>query len=308
MKSDAEAIQANPTVLPAELVRSRALLADYWELTKPEVTFLVVTTTLAGFYLGARGALDWVRLLHTLLGTALVAAGTGTLNQFFERDVDLKMRRTARRPLPAGRLRASRALAFGVALAVAGGLELGIGVNLLSSFLALLTLASYLFIYTPLKKRTYLCTAVGAFPGAMPVLIGWVASGHELEFAAWVLYAILFFWQFPHFLAIAWLYREDYARGGLVMLPRRDRSGSVMARQIVFFSLALVPITLAPSLLGLAGPIYFFGALALGLGLLYFAVRLAMTRTPMGAKWLLHASVIYLPLVYGLMMLDKIRL
>lgn len=283
-------------------------LADYWELTKPEVTFLVVTTTLAGFYLGARGTLDWVRLLHTLVGTALVAAGTATLNQFFERDVDARMRRTARRPLPAGRLRPSQALAFGIALAVVGGIELALAVNLLSSFLALFTLASYLLLYTPLKKKTNLCTVVGAFPGAMPVLIGWVAAGRGLEPAAWILYAILFFWQFPHFLAIAWLYREDYARGGIVMLPPRDSSGKTTARQIVFFSLALLPTTLAPTLLGMAGPTYFVGALVLGLGFLYFAVRLAVSRTLVEARWLLHASVIYLPLVYGLMMLDKIRL
>lgn len=308
MKTSAQVIEVGPAVLPADSVRSRTAFADYWQLTKPEVTFLVVTTTLAGFYLGARGTLDWFRLLHTLLGTALVAAGTGTLNQFFERNVDLKMRRTAQRPLPAGRLRASSALAFGVGLAVVGGVELAVAVNRLSSALALLTLASYLFIYTPLKKKTNLCTAVGAFPGAMPVLIGWVASGHELGFAAWLLYAILFFWQFPHFLAIAWLYREDYVRGGLVMLTPGDTSGKTTARQIVFFSFALVPITLAPTLIGLTGPVYFFGALALGLGLLYFSVRLAMSRTRMEAKWLLHASVIYLPLVYGLMMLDKVRL
>ena len=313
MKTSAQAIKARSAAQLAAVAGTRTALAriglaDYWELTKPEVTFLVVTTALAGFYLGARGALDWFRLLHTLVGTALVAAGTATLNQLFERDVDARMRRTAQRPLPAGRLKPSQALAFGVALAVVGGLELAVAVNLLSSFLALFTLASYLLLYTPLKKKTNLCTVVGAFPGAMPVLIGWVASGRELEPAAWILYAILFLWQFPHFLAIAWLYREDYARGGIVMLPPRDTYGKFTARQIVFFSLALLPATMAPALLGLAGRVYLLGALVLGFGFLYFAVRLARSRTLLEAKWLLHASVIYLPLLYGLMMLDKIRL
>lgn len=286
--------------------RARAVVADYWELTKPEVNFLVVTATLAGFYMGTSGAFDWLRLFHTLVGTGLVAGGTATLNEYLEREIDGRMRRTARRPLPAGRLRPLHAVLFGMLLALAGAVELALRVNLLASLLALLTLVSYLFAYTPLKKKTSLCTAVGAIPGAMPVLIGWAATGRPLEAAAWILYAILFFWQFPHFLSIALLYREDYARGGVVMLPPEDRTGRATARQIAVYSSALLAATLALAWFGLGGKIYFAGAILLSLGLFYFVLRLAATRSALAAKQLLHATVIYLPLLFGLMMVDKV--
>jgi protoheme IX farnesyltransferase len=280
-------------------------LADYWVLTKPEVNFLVLATTLAGFYLGSRGPVNLRLLVHTLLGTLLVASGTGTLNQFIERKADARMRRTAARPLPAGRLVPSEALWFGILLAGAGGLYLWLAVNALASALALLTLSTYLLFYTPLKKKTPLCTLVGAFPGAVPPLIGWAAARGSISPEAWVLYAILFLWQFPHFLAIAWMYREDYARAGLLMLPSGDRDGRATGRRILACLLALLPVSLVPSFLGHAGLVYFTGALALGLAFLYSGARLASSRSNALAKRLLFASILYLPLVFGLMVLDK---
>lgn len=292
-------------VSPARLVE---VLADYWTLTKPEVNFLILVSTLAGFYLGTptgSGPFRFLRLFHTLVGTLLVASGTGTLNQFIERRYDALMRRTARRPLPGGRLAPSRALGFGVLLAATGGLYLGLLVNLLASFLALLTLATYLVLYTPLKRKTPFCTLVGAFPGAMPPLIGWAAANGSLSLGAWALYAILFLWQFPHFMAIAWMYREDYWRAGYLMLPSGGREGRFMAWQILGFTLALIPVSLLPSFLGHAGLIYFFGALALGSAFFHYCVRLALSKSKALAKRLLFASIIYLPLVLGLMMADK---
>ena len=281
-------------------------LADYWVLTKPEVNFLVVMSTLVGFYLGARGPLDWMRLIHTLLGTLLVASGTATLNQLIERDADALMRRTANRPLPAGRLSPVESLAFGLLLSVAGGLYLWLAVNPLASVLALATLVSYLLIYTPLKKKTPWCTFVGAFPGAMPPLIGWAAVSGSLSRDAWVLYAILFLWQFPHFLAIAWMYREDYARASFLMLPEGDTEGRVTGRQIVAYALALLPVSLIPVWTGQLGVLYLAGAVVLGLMYLYAGARLASSRTNVLARRLLLASIVYLPLVFALMMIDKV--
>ena len=293
----------------ASPARLAEVLADYWTLTKPEVNFLILVSTLAGFYLGSpadAGPFRFLLLFHTLMGTLLVASGTGTLNQFIERRYDARMRRTAGRPLPAGRLAPSRALTFGVLLSVAGGLYLGLLVNLLASFLALLTLAVYLIIYTPLKRRTPFCTLVGAFPGAMPPLIGWAAAKGSLSLGAWVLYAIIFLWQFPHFMAIAWMYREDYARAGYMMLPSGGREGRFMAWQILGFMLALVPVSLLPTFLGHVGLIYLVGALVLGSGFFHYGVRLALSRSNVSARRLLFASIIYLPLVFGLMMVDKV--
>jgi len=280
-------------------------LKDYWVLTKPEVNFLVVISTLAGFYAATRGPLDWVRLLHTLFGTLLVASGTATLNQLMERDADGRMRRTARRPLPAGRLAAREALVFGLLLSAMGGAHLAWAVNPLASFLALLTLATYLLIYTPLKRKTPWCTLIGAFPGAMPPLIGWAGATANLAGEAWVLYAILFLWQFPHFLAIAWMYREDYARAGLKMLPRNDRDGRITSWQIMASAIALLPVSLLPAWMGQAGIVYLVGTLLLCLMYIYAGARLAAARTNALAKRLLLASIVYLPLVLALRMLDK---
>jgi len=275
-------------------------------LTKPEVNFLVMVSTLVGFYLGSPGRLDWLLLVHTLLGTLLVASGTATLNQFMEREADSRMRRTAMRPLPAGRLSPSKAFWFGMMLSAAGGIYLWRLVNGLASALAVFTLATYLLVYTPLKRKTPLCTLVGAFPGAVPPLIGWAAARGGLNGEAWVLYGILFLWQFPHFLAIAWMYREDYARAGLLMLPPDDREGRSTTLRILVYSSALLPVSLAPVMMGQVGLIYFFGAIILGLGLLGCGGRLAVTRSKALARRVVLASVVYLPLVFALMMFDKI--
>jgi len=283
------------------------LLADYWTLTKPEVNLLVLVSTLVGFDLASSAHLSGWLLLHTLMGTLLVASGTGALNQYLERRTDALMRRTACRPLPAGRLSPTAALVFGLELALLGGAELWLAANLLTSLLALATLATYLLFYTPLKSRTPLCTLVGAFPGAMPPLIGWAAVRNGLSVQAWVLYGILFLWQFPHLLAIAWMYREDYARAGLRLLPGREPAarGRATARQVLGCALALLPISLVPALARHAGMVYLVGSGVLGLGFFYYAARWAAARTNVFARQLLAASIVYLPLVFTLLMLDR---
>lgn len=279
--------------------------SDYWTLTKPEVNFLVLISALAGFYAASRGPLDWMLLAHTLIGTLLVASGTATLNQLIERDADARMRRTALRPLPAGRMPAMHALAFGMLLSAAGGLYLLVFVNALACMLAMATLLTYLLIYTPLKKRTPWCTFLGAFPGAAPPLIGWAGAAGSLSRDAWVLYAILFLWQFPHFLAIAWMYREDYARAGLKMLPQGDAEGSAAMRQIMAGALLLLPVSLLPAWLGQAGTVYLAGALLLGLMYIHSGARLSAVRSNTRARRVVLASIVYLPLVFALLMLDK---
>jgi protoheme IX farnesyltransferase len=283
-------------------------MKDYIELTKPRITWLILMSTAVGYFFGHHGAWNIWSILNTIVGTALIASGTAALNQWYEREADRKMRRTADRPIPSGRLSADRALIFGILLSAAGFAELGFMLNWLSGLLGLFTLLSYLFLYTPLKQRTPLSTLVGAFPGAMPPIIGYAAASGVLDTQAWTLFAILFLWQFPHFLAIAWMYREDYERAGIVMLPVVQPSGEATARQIVLYSLALIPVSMAPSLLGMSGKIYFFGALALGLWYLYSGVRVAFDRTILRARAVLLVSVIYLPLIYGLMLLDRPRL
>ena len=280
-------------------------MTDYIQLTKPRITWLILMSTAVGYFFGARNAWSFWSILHTILGTALIASGTAALNQWYEREADRKMRRTADRPIPSGRLSAKRALIFGILLSALGFLELALGVNWLSGLLGLFTLLSYLFLYTPLKQRTPLSTLVGAFPGAMPPMIGYAAASGVLDTQAWTLFAILFLWQFPHFLAIAWMYREDYQRAGIRMLPVVEPSGEGTAWQIVLYSLALIPVSMLPSLLGMSGKIYFFGALALGLWYLYSGVRVAFDRTILRARAVLLVSVIYLPLIYGLMDLDR---
>ena len=286
-------------------VRSRAgltaLLSDYWMLTKPEVNFLIVITTLAGFY-SASAPRPWriLLLFNALFGTLLVASGTGTLNQYIERHFDSLMRRTSRRPLPAGRIVDVHALWFGLVLSIAGGLWLAVFVNLIASLIALLTLATYLLFYTPLKRRTPLCTLVGAFPGAAPPLIGCAAATGRITSEAWLLYAILFLWQFPHFMAIAWMYREDYARAGYLTLPRGQLRTHFMVWQTLVFSSALLPITLVPSFLGQAGPAYFVAVLLLSSGFLYYSARLAISKSNQAARQLLFASIVYLPVILGL--------
>src|ERR1700758_391294 len=282
-------------------------LSDYWALTKPEVNFLILITTGVGFYLGCGSEarpFSLISLFNTLLGTLLVASGTGTLNQYIERNFDAQMRRTARRPAAAGRLKPAAVLAFGIALAASGTVYLAAGVNLLASLLAALTLLSYLFLYTPLKRKTPLCVLVGAFPGAMPPLIGWAGASGRLNNEAWILYAIVFRWQLPHFMAIAWMYREDYDRAGYLVLPKEQR-GRWVVWQSVLPSLALVPLSLLPTLVGYAGYLYFVGALFLGLGFSYQALRLVFHRSNAVARRLLLSSIIYLPSLFLLMLFDK---
>jgi heme o synthase len=289
-------------------------MRDYIELTKPRITWLILMSTGIGYFFGLRGAASWweflksihyLSLLHTIVGTGLIASGTAALNQWYEREADRHMRRTSGRPLPAGRLSAPRALAFGAALSVAGFVELWLGVNLLSGLIGAFTLASYLFLYTPMKQRTWWSTTVGAIPGAMPPMIGYAAAAGTLTRESWVLFAILFLWQFPHFYSIAWMYRDDYARAGIRMLPVVEPDGRSTARQIVLYGLALIPVSLVPGLLGMSGRIYLVGALLLGLWFLYSGVRVALERSLVRARNVLITSVFYLPLIYGLMLLDR---
>jgi heme o synthase len=278
----------------------------YIALTKPDVTFLVALTTVAGFYLGSRGPLDWVLLLDTLGATLLVAAGTAALNQYVEREMDSLMRRTAARPLPSGALQPREVLIFGTTSIVLGCLWLLLAVNWLAALVALMTSLLYLGLYTPLKTRTTLSTAVGAIPGALPPLIGWAAAHGSLSLGGWVLFGILFFWQFPHFMAIAWMYREDYARAGIQMLPVVDKSGDATFRQIITTSAILVWVSALPSVLGMAGKYYFFGALLLGMILLQVGLWANRSRTNARAKWLMHATVAHIPLLLAWLVLDRL--
>ncbi|MXZ35669.1 MAG: protoheme IX farnesyltransferase [Acidobacteria bacterium] len=280
-----------------------ARASAYLELAKPEVTFLVLVAAGLGFAMATPG-LDLPGLMRLLLGTGLLAAGTAALNHCLEWSDDARMRRTVRRPIPSGRVALREGYSLGLASALGGTACLALGVSPLAGLIGLTASLAYLGGYTPLKRRTAWCTFVGAFPGAAPVLIGWTAAA-SLSVEAWVLFAILFLWQFPHFIAIAWMYREDYARAGLVMLPRGDAGGRRAFRQIMGYSMALVPASLAPYWLGMAGSIYLAAAFCLGAGFLYYAWRAYAQRTKQQARLLLHVTVIYLPLLYLMMVLDK---
>ena len=284
---------------------SRPAYADLAALTKPRITALVTLTALLGFVMGAPGAISLADLLPALLGTALVAAGASALNMLLERETDARMHRTRDRPLPAGRLRPSDATVLGGALTLAGLATLYFLAGPLPAALALATWLSYLFLYTPLKPRTSLSTLVGAVPGALPPVIGWSAARGSVDGGAVVLFAILFLWQIPHFLAIAWIYRDDYARGGLPMLPVVDRDGRVTGRQIVANSLALALVSATPTAAGMTGPLYLAGALALGGALVFFALRAAAARSLACARQLFLASVLYLTALCALMILDR---
>lgn len=277
----------------------------YIELTKPRITWLILMSTGIGFFFGAKHGFEWLTLLHTILGTGLIASGTAALNQWYERIADGKMRRTMARPLPSGRIPARRALWFAIGISGLGFLELTIAVNVLTGLLGLFTLASYLFIYTPLKQRSPHSTTVGAIPGAMPPLIGYAAASGTLTWEAWTLFAILFIWQFPHFYAIAWMYREDYQRAGIKMLPVVEPDGASTARQILIYMLVLLPISLLPKFFSMVGNFYLFGALALGLLFLWSGIRISLDRTRQRARSVLLTSVVYLPVLYGLMLLDR---
>ena len=284
------------------------MLIDYIQLTKPRITWLILMSTGVGYFFGALDGWTWSVLLHTLLGTAFIASGTAALNQWWERDADKKMVRTQDRPLPAERLHPTRALIFAVILSIIGFVELSLGANLLTGLLGLFTLASYLFVYTPLKQRTPHSTTLGAIPGAMPPLIGFAAAHGTLTAQGWALFAILFLWQFPHFYAIAWMYKEDYSNAGIKMLPVVDPSGDSTVRQILFYSLVLIPISLLPRYLGMSGNVYLVGALVLGAIYFYSGLLVARELSRAHARRVLLASILYLPVLYGLMMADHVSL
>jgi heme o synthase len=276
--------------------------SDYWALTKPEVNFLILITTFVGFYLGCTTegrSFSFTLMLNVLIGTLLVASGTGTLNQYIEREFDALMRRTSRRPAAAGRLKPHAVLAFGIVLAAIGSIYLALAVNLLASGLAVITLLTYLFLYTPLKRRTPLCVFVGAFPGAMPPLIGWAAASGRFNTAAWTLYALLFLWQFPHFMAIAWMYREDYDRASYMVLPKANARVPFVVLETLLPLAALVAINMVQCPARHAAMFYCSGAL-LGLGFLYFGLEFVLERSRAAARRLLAASIVYLPLVFAL--------
>lgn len=280
-------------------------MRDYLALTKPRITFLILICTAAGYWFGCRTSFRWMSLVHALIGTALLASGTSALNQWYEVDSDAKMRRTRLRPMPAGRISRSRGLVFGILLSAAGFVELLYGTNRLAAGLGLFTLSSYLLLYTPLKRRSPVCTIVGAVPGAMPPLIGYAAAGRGIDGEALVLFLILFVWQFPHFDAIAWIHREDYARGGIRMLPVIDPNGESTAQRIAVCSFLLIPVSLLPQVLNMTGAMYSAAAAAAGLGMLYFAARLSREKSLVRARALLFATVCYLPALLSVMVLDR---
>ena len=285
----------------ADLTIRRARLADFIELTKPSITLMVLITTLVGFYLGSPKGISFLLLFHTLLGTALVAAGASAMNQYVERDLDARMNRTRKRPLPEGRLLPGDALLFSAAISVVGTAYLVFFVNTLTAVLGAFTLATYILVYTPLKTRTTLCTLVGAIPGATPPMMGWTAATGSVDPTAIALFSILFFWQMPHFYSIAWIFTEDYLRGGFVV----HRSGESTGRQIVLYCCALIPISLLPTVFGATGTIYLIGAIILGFVYLGYGFALSLFRSNTHAQRLLMTSVIYLPALLVLMMLDK---
>lgn len=290
------------------VVAEKGWVAVYADLIKARLTFLVLLTTLAGFYLGSRGPVDYLLMVHAVLGTALVASGAAALNQLLEREHDAKMRRTKNRPLPSGRLQPTTVMIFGGVCACAGLLYLALAVNLTTAVIGAISLLSYVFIYTPLKRVTWLNTAVGAIPGGLPPLMGWTAARGELSREGWALFAILAFWQLPHFLAIAWMYREEYEKAGFKMLPGIDPEGHRTGRQAVSHTLGLLPVSLFPFLFHVSGAVYLVGALVLGGIFLWCAVQFARQLTLARARQLFFMSILYLPLLMIMMVLDKVRL
>lgn len=295
MKTDAVALPA---------VRSRA--SDFVALAKPRLNVLVVASSLAGYVMGGGDMSNAMRVVLTVVGTALVAGGASAFNQVMEREPDGLMRRTRLRPVPDGRLQPAESLLFATVLSVAGLLLLAAGVNASSAGVALVTLLTYALIYTPLKRRSSFATVVGAIPGALPPVIGWAAARGGLSEGGWVLFAIVFLWQMPHFLAIAWIYREDYARAGFPLLPVIEPDGKSTARQAVFYCAALLPVSLAPTLVGMASTAYFVGALVLGVMFMAVTLKFARTRALPDARRLFFSSIIYLPLLWVLMIVFRV--
>src|ERR1051325_3990512 len=301
MKAGVQTLSGSQTV-------EKSLSTVLAELFKARLTSLVLLTTVVGYYLGSRGPLDMARLLNTLAGTGLLAAGAAALNQLLEREHDSRMRRTEDRPLPSGCLTPQSVLVIGGVTSAVGMIYLALMVNLLTSLLGAATLVSYLFVYTPLKRLTTLNTIIGAIPGALPPLMGWTAATGRVTAGGWALFAILFFWQLPHFYAIAWMYREDYAKAGFVMLPLTDPSGERTGRQSVSHTLGLLVMSLFPVVFNVAGPVYGIGAILLGAGMLALAINFSRKLTPGAARALFFGSIIYLPLLLALMVFDKVKL
>jgi protoheme IX farnesyltransferase len=288
-------VEARPTF--------RAVTRDYLELSKSRIVMMVLITTAAG-YLFAATTVDPLLMLHALIGTALVAAGTNALNQYVEREYDAQMQRTKSRPVPSGRISPRAALIFSWSVAVIGTLYLGFAVNWLTAFLGAFTLTSYVYVYTPLKRVSTICTVIGAIPGAVPPLMGWTAATNELALGGWIAFGILFLWQLPHFMAISWLYREDYARGGFVMLSVLDREGAAVARQAIYYTLALLPVSIAPALLGMTGLPYLIGAVVGGVALLLSTIRFYFERNTKNARSLFMLSNLYLMTVMLLLVVN----
>jgi protoheme IX farnesyltransferase len=298
------AVAANPVVAAV----SAGKPSDFLALTKPRLNLLVLITTLGGLYLAAPQGLDPLLVLHTMVGTALVAGGASALNQVWERDTDGLMRRTRTRPVPGGRLDPTESAWFGILLSIAGFVELALSVNLVAAIVAAVTLVSYVLVYTPLKRRTWWSTVIGAFPGALPPVIGWAAATGQISLAAVTLFAIVFFWQMPHFYAIAWLYREDYARARLPLLPVVEPDGRSTGRQALAYALALLAISITPSFVGLAGPVYATAAAVLGLALVGLTVQFARERSTNSARRLFLASIVYLPILWAVLVADRLWL
>lgn len=278
--------------------------AAYLELTKPRIAFMLVLTSAAGFYLGAKGGFDFGLFTHSVIGITLLAFGVATLNQFIERRTDALMERTMNRPIPSGKVTPTEALIFGLILTISAEIYLATLVNPLTAALGLVVIIGYVLLYTPLKTKTSASTAIGAIPGALPPLMGWTSSANEITLGAWILFALLFLWQFPHFLAIAWMYREQYAKAKILMLPVVEPSGKLTAQQIVLFTIMLLPISITPFFIGLTGWVYLVGASVLGVWFLYESIQTARAKTVEKARRLLLVSVLYLPVIFALMVFN----
>jgi heme o synthase len=283
---------------------AREKLAAFFELTKPRIAFMLVLTSAAGFYLGSTGNFDFVLFINSVIGITLLAFGVATLNQFIERRTDALMERTAKRPLPTNKVSPAEALIFGMILTISAEIYLAVLVNFLTAGLGLIVIVGYVLLYTPLKTKTSASTAIGAIPGAMPPLMGWTSASNEITLGAWILFAMLFLWQFPHFLAIAWMYKEQYAKAGILMLPVVEPAGKITAVQIVVFTLMLLPVSLAPYFFGVSGVVYLIGAGLLGIWFLFASIQAARAKSVEKARKLLLVSVLYLPLIFALMVFN----
>lgn len=303
MATPAEVISTNKSLSQELTIGGR--VSAYVELTKPRITFMVVLSSLAGFFMASKGNVDWVKFLHLALGVSMLTSGTSTLNQYWERDSDKLMRRTMRRPLPSGKMSPLAALLFGTVMAAIGEVYLVLMVNPLTAVIGFMALASYVLLYTPLKQKTVWCTFLGAFPGALPPLLGWAGASDEIALGGIIMFAILFLWQFPHFHAIAMMYTEDYARAGIKMLPVVEPDCKSTARQIIAYAAVLFPVSLLPYFMGMSGLIYLVSAAILGAEFLYISINTARTKTKIDARKLLKASVMYLPLLYLLMTVNS---